>query len=364
MQRLFDGFSSLPTHTPYFLLKNCLFIPKLTYILRTSPLWLFPALIDEIDSLIRICPEPILNLHLEDNNWILATLPTSLGGLGVRRITDVCVSAFLASSYGVRDFIQSNISPYGDEIVVLHLNAALKEWSIITCSTRLLAVRTKESGLWLSTVPSANIGTLMDNMTFKIAVALRVGAKFCFPHKCICGVNVDPHGYQGLSCPKNTGRFSRHFQLDVIQRALVSAGFPSIREPVARIVIPFLMASIAFLTLSELTVTKEEQNYLKFHSIKCKTSSKRSSIAHCENIRLKALTEFLFVNISTYSMGSGKKSNAFMLLSQSRSTGPKQIFVRNSTFNNGSLSLSFNYDLLMIATEYAYAHSSINLVQV
>ncbi|PSN38282.1 hypothetical protein C0J52_19664 [Blattella germanica] len=70
-------------------------------------------------------------------------------------------------------------------------------------------------------------------MTLKIADALRVGAKFCFPHKCICGVNVDPHGYHGLSCPKNTGRFSRHFQLnDVIQRALVSAGFPSIREPV------------------------------------------------------------------------------------------------------------------------------------
>ncbi|PSN34683.1 hypothetical protein C0J52_24333 [Blattella germanica] len=93
-----------------------------------------------------------------------------------------------------------------------------------TDQARLLAIRTKEYGLWLSTVPSANIGTLMDNMIFKISVNLRVCAKFYFPHECICGVNLDPHGYNGL----NTGRFSRHFQhIDVI---LVSAGFRSFRE--------------------------------------------------------------------------------------------------------------------------------------
>lgn len=51
---------------------------------------------------------------------------------------------FLALSYGDRDFIKSNISPYGDEIEVLHLNAALEEWSIITCNSNFPASPDKQ----------------------------------------------------------------------------------------------------------------------------------------------------------------------------------------------------------------------------
>jgi hypothetical protein len=37
-------------HVAYFLLKNCLFVPKLTYFLRSCAVWKFLPLLDKIDS--------------------------------------------------------------------------------------------------------------------------------------------------------------------------------------------------------------------------------------------------------------------------------------------------------------------------
>ncbi|KAJ4430356.1 hypothetical protein ANN_22572 [Periplaneta americana] len=203
-----------------------------------------------------------------DNNWILATLPIAFGGLGIRNVSDVCLPAFLASAYGVPDFVKSILSVNGDGIGICYVNEALEKWfstkgnnnlpasrdiqkqwghihasdiyqALLASSSsevdqaRYHAIRQKESGSGLKTIPSSNIGTLMDNLFFKIAAALRLGCNICFPHKYLCGATVDPYGYHGLRWPQNTGRFSGHFQLnDIIKRALVSAGFPSILEPI------------------------------------------------------------------------------------------------------------------------------------
>lgn len=51
---------------------------------------------------------------------------------------------------------------------------------------RMLALTRQESGAWLQTLPSKNLGTLLDNNTLRIAIALRVGAAICKPYKCIC----------------------------------------------------------------------------------------------------------------------------------------------------------------------------------
>ena len=51
-------------------------------------------------------------------------------------------------------------------------------------------------------------------------------------HTCNCGVLVEEKGWHGLSCAKSAGRFSRHHALnEVVRRALVSAGVPSVLEP-------------------------------------------------------------------------------------------------------------------------------------
>ena len=97
---------------------------------------------------------------------------------------------------------------------------------------RLLSVTTKEAGVWLNALPSTTLGIRLDNDSLRIAVALRLGAAICSPHVCQCGQEVDTFGLHGLSCQRSSGRRSRHEALnEIIRRALVSAGVPSILEP-------------------------------------------------------------------------------------------------------------------------------------
>jgi hypothetical protein len=97
---------------------------------------------------------------------------------------------------------------------------------------RILAAGVKNSGIWLHAIPSSNLGTLLDNDSFRIAMALRLGNEICASHKCRCGQDMDNFGRHALKCKKSAGRFSRHGAVnDIIKRALVSGNVPCIREP-------------------------------------------------------------------------------------------------------------------------------------
>ncbi|XP_047985709.1 uncharacterized protein LOC125225875 [Leguminivora glycinivorella] len=84
----------------------------------------------------------------------------------------------------------------------------------------------------LVALPSSNLGTLLTSSTFRLAVSLRLGAACVTPHRCHCGAQVTKFGTHGLSCTKSAGRSARHASLnDILRRALVSAGTPSVLEP-------------------------------------------------------------------------------------------------------------------------------------
>ena len=60
---------------------------------------------------------------------------------------------------------------------------------------RLLAVSTKESGVWLRALPVSSLGLRIDDNTVRIAVALRLGISVCGPHQCQhCSAMVDEFG--------------------------------------------------------------------------------------------------------------------------------------------------------------------------
>ena len=82
-------------------------------------------------------------------------------------------------------------------------------------------------------MPSTSLGLCLDNDTLRISVALRIGAKLCYPHDCIkCGKKVDSYGYHGLSCKSASGTRPRHYSLnETIRRGVVSAGLPALLEP-------------------------------------------------------------------------------------------------------------------------------------
>lgn len=123
-----------------------------------------------------------------------------------------------------------------------------KEWDIININllidnnftftssldlARFQALQHKESGAWLNAFPSTNIGTFLDNNTFRICAALRLGCKICESHICVCGSLVEENGIHGLCCPKSaSARFARHCLMnDIVHRSLSSINVPSKLEP-------------------------------------------------------------------------------------------------------------------------------------
>jgi hypothetical protein len=51
---------------------------------------------------------------------------------------------------------------------------------------RFKALQCRESGSWLHAIPSPNIGTLLDNTSFQVCIALKLGWNLCTPDICKC----------------------------------------------------------------------------------------------------------------------------------------------------------------------------------
>jgi hypothetical protein len=99
-------------------------------------------------------------------------------------------------------------------------------------TARLLASQNVHSGDWLHALPISACGLRLDDEAIRIAIGLRLGTNLCQPHPCPCGNSVDARGTHGLACKRSAGRQPRHALLnDAINRALVKAGVPSVKEP-------------------------------------------------------------------------------------------------------------------------------------
>ena len=262
---LLDRLPSLQSHFALFLMKNCLAIPKLVYLVRCCPTWTEAELLRQLDSLIRNALQSLLNLQIDNSTWAQASLPVSRGGIGIRSTHDLSVPAFLASTSCTLELV-SHILAKLPVIPDLVRDEALLVWYRLSGETndlsfkqqrawefpileklsslllesassqsdqaRLRACMRKESGAWLNALPSPPLGTLMDNDTLRVSLCLRLGTKMCHPHLCRCGSSVDAFGTHGLSCQKSAGRLSRHFAInDILKRACASINVPAILEP-------------------------------------------------------------------------------------------------------------------------------------
>ena len=71
-------------HTQFVLLRSCQSLPKLSFILRTTDTSPFNDILQEFDRLVRGALSSILGAALTDLQWRQASLPVSMGGLGLR----------------------------------------------------------------------------------------------------------------------------------------------------------------------------------------------------------------------------------------------------------------------------------------
>ena len=215
----------LLAHDAIYLLHNCLAIPKLLYLLRTSPSWKARSELEEFDEIVRLSLQSISNVNMEESVWSQATLPTSKGGLSISRSVNLSLPAFLTSSHASQGLV-SSLLPSGEPGFDSLLREATDLWETFAQSplppdevrgrqrfwdsgltdklwedlydssvdpvskARLLSTATKEAGAWLNVLPVPHLGTILDDTSIRIAIGLCLGANIVEEHKCICGALV------------------------------------------------------------------------------------------------------------------------------------------------------------------------------
>ena len=122
-----DRLWCLHAHDALCLLRHAFAIPKLLYVIRTSPCFLSPEL-QNFDSLIRSLLCAILNICLNYSAWTQASLPIWGGGLGVRSATQLAPSAYLASAVGSADLVRQIVPPRLQDAPCPEVNTTLNSW--------------------------------------------------------------------------------------------------------------------------------------------------------------------------------------------------------------------------------------------
>lgn len=93
----------LNTHQALFILRNCLSLPKMMHLLRSSPCYRFQEKLNEFDCMIKNSAENIINVNFNENAWIQSTLPIRPGGIGLILASDIASSAFISSIYATNN---------------------------------------------------------------------------------------------------------------------------------------------------------------------------------------------------------------------------------------------------------------------
>ena len=125
-----DRLGCFTAHDSLLLLRHSFSIPKLMYLLRTSPCFLSPHL-PSYDNLLCSIVSHItyVQLTVGDVAWTQSTLPIRHGGLGIRSAVQLASSTFLASAAACADLISCILPSFLKNTPVAFQEAALTQWS-------------------------------------------------------------------------------------------------------------------------------------------------------------------------------------------------------------------------------------------
>ena len=231
------------------LLRSCLALPKISFSLRTCP----PGHIQEatvaFDDVMREALSDLAGGPLPEWAWLKASLPSSLGGLNIRRalvqseemaskILGHALEAPLAMGNSIS--MLAEVAERPDWVSLEEIDVPLRQRPLShsideACFHHLLTsapnIRSKalahstalpHAGAWLNVVPSTSLGLHLQDKEFRLCLqywlGLRMGEEGA---RCpICLGASDAFGDHQVGCGGNGDRIHRH---DSIRDALFSA---------------------------------------------------------------------------------------------------------------------------------------------
>jgi len=129
IQILTSRLKTLFAHDAFYLLRHCFAIPKLLYLLRTSPSWRVSELLGKFDNLICTSLQTVTNINISFSARAQSILPAAKGGLGIRSAVDLSLPYFLSSLHSSSDLVSSILSASGISVESSFHREALDQWS-------------------------------------------------------------------------------------------------------------------------------------------------------------------------------------------------------------------------------------------
>ena len=236
------------------LLKHCASFGKLVYSLRVVPTQIQRAALKNYDIAVRDCVESFLSYSFSDSVWLLASLSSKLGGLGLRSTEHHSPAAYLSSQIACKDlcpkldprYIWDPNNEDSDLNIAINtfnsvvepekrfeslsipsnrqqtLSHAIDENTLrvikesrssgIYLKAHLNLITASGAGPWLHAIPSKAIGTHVDPLLFRTMIQRRVRAPiFDSTGNCpLCDEVMDIYGDHCLTCACGGDRTKRH----------------------------------------------------------------------------------------------------------------------------------------------------------
>ena len=245
------------------LLRHCLSLPKIFYSLRTCPPDFVREATTVFDDLIRDTLSDIAGGPLSDWSWRKASLPVSLGGLGLRNASTTAPAAYISSTSETKESVEALLQSPPQP---LHLDHAINELSkladrpdwdslesievplhqrtlsqlvdkvsyeLLLSSApdvrfRALALSSSlpHAGAWLHVVPSSSLGLHLSDREFRPCLQYWLGLRMSSEESpcSVCKRPADPFGDHDVGCGGNGDRIFRHNAIsDVISSAAQTA---------------------------------------------------------------------------------------------------------------------------------------------
>ena len=219
LDNIIENLELTEPHQAFFILKNCVSIPKLIYLLRSAPCFKCTEELAVFDTAIKTNMEKICNGSFGEENRSQASLPIRHAGLGLRSAADLSLSCFLSSSHACKGLVNRLLPSLNLETTYRDVNDAIDDWSKhhdssplekgtqaawddLACRDTLnsllntnnlwnhcwlLAAQESHTAAWSEAFPIASVGNLLSPEELRIAIALQNGAKIFESTKCRYG---------------------------------------------------------------------------------------------------------------------------------------------------------------------------------
>ena len=256
--------------TSLLLLRECASYCKVVYSSRVTPPSLHSAALAAYDEQVRASLEASCTGPLTPDAWEQATLPTGMGGLGLRRASGHSVAAYLASLVATADLCcaldnayspafdneraaynnevpeadripvpapttlrQQQLSQALDGVTLRHLGAAGLGREAFRAHLQLL--QQPRAGAWLHAPPAEALGLHVAPALFRIMVRLRLRMPVMPSDTAcpLCDAACDRFGDHARVCPCGGDRTKRHNRLrSVLAARAHTAGLsPEVEKP-------------------------------------------------------------------------------------------------------------------------------------